>query len=1326
MGDKGSNLLPGAKLRGRENFEEWKFEMKNVLVLDNTWYAVEGYPDDDKTDTVSRHRRNMKALAKINLSVEKNVFPIVMNAETAAEAWTALGSAYEDTGLSTCLRLLNQLCLIKLVNFTSMENYVNEILRLNQQLTAMKRPVDDDFLAMVMLKGLPDNYEPMIMALEHSGQKLTSDVVKTKLMQDDKYGNSDNVSNSKNAYFSSNRSRKKQPFCHVCKVIGHYKNDSCKPPNGQKYERTTNHVPENKKSNPQNDKGKGGYVNKKKALLSQEVDTAGQNKVIWYIDSGASSHMSGNRNIFTNFFEKRANSKVYIADNTELECAGSGDIEVELMTGESTTISNVTYVKNMTANLLSVNTMVKKGFTVIFKEDGCKIIDAKSLKFEGEIIASATNVGGLYVLDTKNHGTALMALGSDCHQLWHRRLAHLNHVSMKALLNMSTGASFLANDKFDKCVTCINAKQQRKSFKVSKSKLAANRLDLLHTDLCSFEHESWSRAKYMFTIIDDCTRKVFAYFLKSKDGVTAAFEGFRTMIENECDYKIKSVRSDNGKEYCNERFENLLKINGIKHQLTVPYNPEQNGVAERYNRTIVEKMRAMMIDAKCDNRMWAEAANTAVYLINRSPTSKLHGMTPEEKWSGTKPDLSHLRVFGCPAYAHIPVQKRKKLDVKSKLYTFVGYCELTKGYRLIDPETHKLVVACSVEFLEDVPVASAYRKHKNKAAHLRTLQRSDHSDHSDEDELSIIAQSDEEEEFEDETETDDEEQDDSSHWDAQSRTTSDDNATKCSTSEEDTDRRYPARNRKEKEFPDFVSYICFEGEPDSYQDAISGSNSKKWKDAMQSEIDSLLKNNTYVLLEKPKNCNIVKNKWVFKIKKGANGEILKYKARLVAKGCSQKFGVDYTETYSPVVSYSTLRFLFGLAVELNLQIQHYDVETAFLYGDLKEKIYMAQPEGFIKKGDENKVCLLKKSIYGLKQSSRNFHFKTKEIFLKLGFRQNQYESCIFSKINGDSIIIIALYVDDYIVFHNDFDECDKLKNNLKSHFDIKDLGSAKQILGMTIERSNGKLKIHHKQYILNLLTKFGMLDSKPIGTPLMPNLKLEKPNVVDQILPYQELIGSLMYLSVTCRPDIAYCASYLSQFNSAHDKTHWVAAKRVLRYLKGTMDYGLEYHKTKEPLKCFVDADWGNDVNDRKSFSGFIFKMSGAAIHWESRKQKVVSRSSTEAEYISLSDGSREAVFLYNFAKDLLSKMSICKILIPANGLKFFCDNNSAIALANNDLSNKRTKHIHIRYHYVKDQIVNGLINLNYLSTNEMLADFLTKSVSKEKHMFCCKGIGLN
>lgn len=299
------------------------------------------------------------------------------------------------------------------------------------------------------------------------------------------------------------------------------------------------------------------------------------------------------------------------------------------------------------------------------------------------------------------------------------------------------------------------------------------------------------------------------------------------------------------------------------------------------------------------------------------------------------------------------------------------------------------------------------------------------------------------------------------------------------------------------------------------------------------------------------------------------------------------------------------------------------------------------------------------------------------------FVESKHEPCIFYKVNKQNIVIIAVYVDDYLIFYNNENEFTETKNALQSKFKIKDLGPVAHILGMKVERDNAKktIKISNKQYILEILDRFGMQDANPVSTPLETNIKLEKATGNNSYNEYQELIGCLMYLSVTCRPDIAYATSYLSQFNNCNNETHWVAAKRVLRYLKGTLDLGIVYGRTEEPLQSYVDADWGNDPNDRKSYSGFVLKLNGAAIAWESKKQRIVSLSSTEAEYISLSEGSRQTIYICNLVQKLMKNFRYINLIMSSDIPNIFCDSQSAISIATNPFTSKRSKHIHIIFH---------------------------------------------
>jgi len=937
-----------------------------------------------------------------------------------------------------------------------------------------------------------------------------------------------------------------------------------------------------------------------------------------------------------------------------------------------------------------------------------------------DIVVTATKQDGLYILN-ETHEQSLVTVNSDkpanLSQLWHKRLGHLNRIGMDLLRKgMVYGISFEKDGPTEQCIACLEGKQARFPYKGKGGKRMNNSLELIHSDLCGPMPEmSWGGAKYFLTFIDDHSRKVFVYFLKSKDEVFDAFKTFKALVENECDKKIKVLRTDNGGEYISNDMKTYLRNLGIRHQLTIPHTPEQNGLAERTNRTLVEKARSMMKDANCDERFWAEAVNTAAYLANRSPHKAIKEQkTPQEIWTGKKVSLNHLKVFGCVGYVHVPKVKRKKWDSKSLPYVFVGYCEDSKGYRLLDPKNpSKIVRARDVVFLENKFSVDELQQNVTKKVEECGIENPV-IEASECDQNSIIPASVDERDINHDINDGDgsEQNENEDHSDADSNIT-----------EQAGDHSIPQRQRKlPARFSDFILYqsTLSRDVPTSYREAMSCDERDLWVEAMEREMQAMSDYNVWELADLPENHKIVKCKWVFGVKGNECGEAVNYKARLVAKGFTQEYGVDYNETFSPVVNKTTLRVLFALAGKLNLSIDHLDVNTAFLNGELDEIIYMEQPEGFVNSKTPDKVCRLKKALYGLKQSPRVWHSKVEKELNELGYKRSKYDPCMFTKVkNGpNSFSAVALHVDDFLIFSNSKSEKSMLKDYLMSKFSVKDLGEAKYCLGLNVEKSVDGVKINQKTFILDLLKKFKMMNANPVSTPMEANLKLvcnksgkDKPNV-----PYQSLIGSLMYLAVNSRPDIAYVTSYLSQFNTCYDLSHWTAAKRVLRYLKGTINLSLTYDSLDLNVEGFVDADWANNQLDRKSYSGFVFKLCKGPVSWEAKKQPCVTLSSTEAEYVAITQAAKECVFLKGLLKELVE---YDKPIVVYN------DNQSAQKLVYNPIFHNRTKHIDTKFHYIREKVKSKEIILKYLSTDKMLADALTKALPRAKHIYCTSGIGL-
>ncbi|KAJ1519127.1 hypothetical protein ONE63_011270 [Megalurothrips usitatus] len=519
---------------------------------------------------------------------------------------------------------------------------------------------------------------------------------------------------------------------------------------------------------------------------------------------------------------------------------------------------------------------------------------------------------------------------------------------------------------------------------------------------------------------------------------------------------------------------------------------------------------------------------------------------------------------------------------------------------------------------------------------------------------------------------------------------------------------YAANLYNEAVFDDHV-------EPSTVKEALNSKDKDLWVAAMNEELKSYTDIKVWELVNKPDGKNILKCKWVYKIKRNCNGEVVKFKARLVAVGCAQKYGIDFQDTFAPVVRYSTLRLFFALSVKIGLQIHHVDISTAFLNGDLKEDIYMSQPDGI--ESIPGKVYKLKKAVYGLKQASKCWYDKVHIVMTEMGFNQSEYEPCVYLWKDGFKLVIVALYVDDFFIFFNDSSQCDKLKSVLSVNFSTKDLGPVSECLSMKVTKSEYSIKLDQRAYCEKLLTKFGMLNSVPAKTPIEYGLKLEKSDKCDKSIPYQEAIGGLLYLSLCTRPDIAYSVNYLSRFCNGYSKEHWKAVQRIFRYLRGTMDYGVKYSESEEDVIGYCDASFGNDCTERKSVSGYAVTLSNGAISWESRKQEVTALSSTEAEYICITHASKECMFLQGFLFELCGRYG---------SILLYNDNMSALKLSEHPGYHSRTKHIDVRFHYIRELCNDGKLELMHMSTKDMPADVLTKGLNHECHVKCIASLGVS
>ncbi|KAK8686057.1 hypothetical protein V6N13_125084 [Hibiscus sabdariffa] len=742
----------------------------------------------------------------------------------------------------------------------------------------------------------------------------------------------------------------------------------------------------------------------------------------------------------------------------------------------------------------------------------------------------------------------------------------------------------------------------------------------------------------------------YIYLMRHKSGALEMFKEFRNEVQNQHGKSIKSLRSDRGVEYLSHEFDELLKECGTVSQLTPPSTPQWNRASERRNRTLLDMVRSILSHSDLSIYFWGHALETTAFTPNRVPSKSVQ-KTPHEMWTGKRPSMSFMKIWGCKAY--VKHQMSTKLEPKSHKCTFVGYPKETKGYYFYNHKENKVFVARTGVFLEKDFLSS---KEDRRNIELEEVQQQQDT----EPEVERFSQ------------------------------TVEENLT-------DLETRPLRRSTRERHEPERYGFLVTthgdvilvdHDEPKTYQEAVSSPDSEKWLEAMRSEMDSMSDNQVWTLVEPPEGIKPIGCKWVFKKKTDMDGNLQTYKGRLVAKRYRQVHGIDYDETFSPIAMFKSIRILLAIAAFHDYEIWQMDVKIAFLNGKLEEDVYMTQPEGFVTPENAGKVCKLQRSIYGLKQASRSWNLRFNDAIKEFGFIRNEDEPCVYKKFSASIVSFLILYVDDILIIGNDIPTLQSVKAWLSSCFSMKDLGEAAYILGVKIyrDRSRRLLGLRQSTYIDKVLKKFNMETSKKGFLPMTYGISLSKemcPSTSQERermsqIPHASVIGSIMYAMICTRPDLSYALSMTSRYKANPGEGHWVAVKNILKYLRRTKDAFLVYGGEEQlSIKGYTDASFQTDKADSRSQSRFVFHLNRGAVSWKSSKQDTVADSTTEAEYIAASEAAKEAVWIKKFVTELGVVPSI------SDALELYCDNNGAIAQAKEPISNQRSKHILRRFHLI-------------------------------------------
>lgn len=1019
--------------------------------------------------------------------------------------------------------------------------------------------------------------------------------------------------------------------------------------------------------------GADSNLQAKMAIIVKKGFDFKMSNTAWIADSGASVHMTHCRDWLRKYKPFKEKIRIELGDDRFMLAEGSGIIDTH-----QGILTNVYYVPEASSNLFSLGAATDNGFSIAIDANSLRVMQGKRTALR------AVKQNGVYLLQLQIKPSPQSKKAVSLSE-WHNRLGHVSKRKIRRMARVSAVDGLRISHQSDDriCRFCALGKCKRASHRTRTTPRVTRAGVSLHFDTVGPNPESLGGSKYTLLCKDEYSRYRMASFIATKDEIPSEVKACISRAELETGNRVLRIVSDNGTEFKNTEVNKFLKERGILHRVSTPYTAQQNGLVERDIRTIFESGRTMLIGAKFPLNLWAEAMSTAIYVINRSIDSR-SDKTPYELWFGRKPDVSNLRVFGEAAIIRKQDHQRLKLEAKGEKWFFIGYTEISNTYRFYDPDSAQITVACDVTFLDE---------YRDDSSLVVTDEVTDVGNMSESEKSDKDAKS-----------TEDAPLEEGKAGKVRSaKTTWNPSGSLILPTRlrkrDDTLPKYTDRRLAQL----FAAKLArVEDDPASFEEAMSRHDKDKWIAAMRDEMKSLHDNKVWTLVKRPDNCNIVSNRWVLRIKRKPDGSIDRYKARLVARGFSQVYGIDYTETYAPVVSAISVRLLLAYAAVENLLIAQFDVKTAFLYGDLDETVYMEQPEGFA--SDESKVCLLQRSLYGLKQAPRQWNIKFTTFLKDMNLVESSNMRCIFYR--SEPLLIVAIYVDDGIVLARDQKVIEVTIQQLQNRFQIhRENGTS--FLGFQISRNkDGSIILHQESYVSKVISKYNMETCKSVDTPVV-NLERDEKQLADNV-PYRQAIGSLLYASNTCRPDITFAVNWAAKFSHMPCSSDWVNVKRILRYLQDKRDFGLHYSKEgNEKLLVYCDANYGGVDKHRHSTTGLVIFYGGAPIHWRSVTQKRVVTSSTEAEYVSLCTTIKEVMWIKRLAVELK--------IIEDKPVPVLCDNQSAIKIMANEGSMHRSRHIDIQDAFCREQVQVGTVDVQYVKSEDQLADMLTKPLAKSK-----------
>lgn len=1272
--------------------------------IDGKLVKPDPLPDGAKEEAIKLHKKvsdtfrkaNSYAKSMISSSVTDAVYQKIMDKETAHEAWEALKLNFEASSKDQLFKICTEFFAFSWINGEDVSTHVAKLknlwFELNNGLKEKNvNALPDLILVCKVLHILPsefENFKSSWMLLSKDEERTFEELIAQLCMYERNFRKSKEIATGEALVVKSEQAKsrrgsrrsKENDTCNYCKKKGHWVT-SCKKWIADGKPKRVAH------------ESNAADANVALYSISEDVFQVEMISSGWWIDNGATKHVTNCPDLFVEFQDFESPRVIKAAGKESLKAIGKGTIEISSFTEDKTlkmTLKEVWYVPNISRNLLSVlaaqdrneNSRFHSTITKCWLEVNGQTVLCGSREKGGTLFKAAIEP---IIPEKAERANIAEAENSTTLQLYHERWGHQDKRHVREMLKREMGINVKATREI--CEPCIFGKAHRLPFGTRKKSTRPG--ELISTDVVGPFCESFSKKRFLVVFKDSYTKFRYGFIIKQKSDVQFVLKQFLAHAKT-LGHNIEELLSDNGGEFDCKEVKSILAESGISQRLTAPYTPQQNGGSERENRTIVEMARTFKYsnsEVEFPDAIWAELVSTAIYILNRTGKSSIEGVSSYELWMGKKPRIRHLRIIGSSCYVHIPAQKRKKMDKKAVKGFLVGF-DGEERYRIYTPDDHRVILSRDVQFQERL-----------KECERKVELPMKDVDHDVQDQF---------EEEEKPSSTDDEFVD-----------TDEEEIVQQTSRRILRDRSTLKKPKHLEEYTMTVEELAEQvmDNPDTFEDALRREDSIEWKKAMDREIASLKENRTWILTELPPGATAIPCKWVFRLKKNPDGTIDKYKGRLVVKGFSQRHGIDFSETFSPVAKMGTVRSILSIAASEKMHLTQFDVSTAFLYGELEETVFMKQPQGY--EDGTNKVCQLKRSLYGLKQAPRCWNKRLGAFLQKHEFKASDADPCLYIRERNGRKLILVIYVDDGLMAATDSQEMEEFIGELRSEFKIV-AKKASYFLGLEIQQAENFIKISQKAYAKKVLERFNFSDCKPVSTPMLKGADISTSGKDDEEtkFPYRQAVGALMYLMLGTRPDLAYSIGFVSRSLENPTQQDVVRVKRVFRYIAGTLDLGIVYRRDVDRglLDVYSDADFGGCTSTGRSTSGVVVRYSGGAISWMSQRQPVVATSTTEAEIIAANEGAKEAIWLSRLFRGITHLKQVPVIQV---------DNAAAVRLAQNPEFHRRTKHISIKHFFIREKVTEGRLGVQQIPTGHQVADMMTKPLPKTRLKILSVKMGL-